>query len=151
VAHRLAGVLGTPDEHSVLSERGRERELVESHALAASLEDAGTGASGEAEGADGQLRELGDADIVSDGADKNGDLRLLASHELGDATDRERRAVDLRHVQALEHDRVEAGVSAAGEEAVELNQERDVHVVRFRVGAVLVSAVAAAGDEVFSL
>lgn len=121
----LAGSLLAAEEERVGTGGLAERELVEGEALAAGLLDAGTGRAGEAEGGDRQLGDLVEADVVRDGADDDdrvvvGDGLARLGHLAGDARDRDRGAVDLGHVQAAEHDLVEARVGAAGEEAVKL-------------------------------
>jgi hypothetical protein len=62
----------------------------------------------------------------------------------------QRRAVDFAHEEALEHDRVELGIRAAREEAIQLHQQLDVDVFALgrRARRLL---VAPAGDQVDSL
>lgn len=62
----------------------------------------------------------------------------------------QRRAVDFAHKEALEHDRVELGIRAAREEAIQLHQQLDVDVIALgrRARGLF---VAPAGDQVDSL
>ena len=82
-----------------------ERELVKGDGLTAGLEDARLGRLGEAEGSDGQLGDLEEADIVGDGANNNDGLGVTVggvSSLLEDAGERQRGAVDLGEEEAVE-------------------------------------------------
>lgn len=65
----LTRVALTADEDGVRASRGAGCELVEGENLTASLEDALAGGCGEAECGDGELGDLGEADVVGDRAD----------------------------------------------------------------------------------
>lgn len=148
----LAGVLAATEEKAVLALRLEHGELVEGEALTTGSDDAGTGALGEAEGADAELGALLHADIVSDGGHGHGNAGLLlVAHEEANAADRHGGAVDAAHVHALEDLLVELGLSAASKEGVQLHEESQVRVLGPRGGAVLVTDIAAAGDKVDTL
>jgi len=76
VLHSLTRVLGTTEENNVRTSRGTHSELIESDALAAGLLNARARGRGEAEGADGHLRDLVEAVVIGDGADDGADLAL---------------------------------------------------------------------------
>ena len=69
----LSGFSGfrSSKEESVSSGRGSKHELVQSHALATSLDDSGAGGFGEAEGSNGELGAFQKSLIISDGSDNN--------------------------------------------------------------------------------
>lgn len=73
----LTGSLGATDEDDVGASGGAEGELVEGQALTAGSSDAGTGGSGEAEGADGELGALDHAGVVGDLGNSGHDLTLV--------------------------------------------------------------------------
>lgn len=125
----LTGVLRSADEDRVLSGRGALGELVERKALTASSDNARAGSLGETEGGDAELGKLDHAVVVRDRANDDDSLggraailddAALVAGKVDNARDRDWRAVDLGHIQPAEHSLVEARVSAAGEEAVEL-------------------------------
>lgn len=95
VPDSLAGVLRSSEQHAVGALWGAESELVEGQALTAGLEDARTSTLREAQSAHGELWHLVEAVVVSDGANKNSDLVLLALHVAGQAGQRQRRLVGL--------------------------------------------------------
>ena len=101
----LPGVALAPEQDGVGASRRTERELVEGDGLTAGLEDALLGRLGEAEGRNGQLGDLDQANIVGDSANNNDGLRVAvggASSLLEDAGERDRGAVDLREEEAVE-------------------------------------------------
>ena len=77
VLHGLARVLRATEEDGVGASRGTEGELVEGEALTAGLNDAGACGGGEAESADGQLRELKETGVVGDAGDGGDGLALV--------------------------------------------------------------------------
>lgn len=115
----LTGVLGATEEQGVGASGGAEGKLVQGQALAASLGDPGTGGGGEAQSSDGQLGELEQAVVVSDGANDDDGLalvglaRVLVGGRGDDARDGHGRAVDARHEKAAEHNLVEVRIRAA--------------------------------------
>ncbi len=74
-----------------------------------------------------QLGQLEDAGIVGERADDDGDASLAARllHVARQARHRQRRPVDARHKQPLQHDAVELGVGAARQESVQLHVATD--------------------------
>jgi len=87
-----------------------------------------------------------EADVVGNGANNDGDLVLLALELLGNLRERERCPVDLAHKQALEDDLVERGIGAASKEAVQLDEQRNVHVLGLLLGTVGTRLVLAANN-----
>lgn len=130
--HSLARVALAPDEDGVGALRRAQSELVEGEALAASSRDPRTRRLGETESANGELRGLEKAGVVRHSADKDGNLVLLALHQVRQARQRQRRVVDARHEQALQDDLVEGRVGSPGEEAVKLHQEEEVDILGLR-------------------
>ena len=110
----LARVLGATEQEGVGAGGLLEGQLVEGDDLAAGGGDAGAGGGGDAEGGD---RDLGDGQetvVVSDGADNDDRLVLVAVLEVGrDAGQRDGRAVDAAHEQAAQDHLVEGSISAA--------------------------------------
>ena len=100
----LARVALAADQDGVGAGGGAGCELVEGENLTAGLEDALAGRGGEAEGGDGELGELRQADVVGDRAHDDDHFRLELRHALcldHELLERHRRAIDLREVQAL--------------------------------------------------
>lgn len=125
----LASVLGATEKEGVGTSGLLEGELVEGDGLATGSLDASTGSGGEAEGSN---RDLGDGQetvVIGDGTDNNDGLLLVALEVGGNARDGHGRTVDAGHEQPAEHDLVEGRVSAAGKEAVKLDQELQVDIV----------------------
>lgn len=129
VLDSLAGVLLATDEDGVATGGGAGGELVEGEALTTGSLDAGTCGVGESESSDGELGKLEDSVVVGDGADNDDGLGGLGGRsgnttlrlgQVDDARDRDRRLVDLGHVESAENGLVESAVGAASEEAVEL-------------------------------
>lgn len=63
--------------------RGSERKLVDGKALTTGVLDARAGSAGETQGSHLQRRNLGGADVIGDGANKDGDLVFPALHHVG--------------------------------------------------------------------
>merc|ERR1712157_301887 len=84
------------------------------------------------EGAQTELGDLEDAEVVGDGSDDDGGFASTASAgHLADKTrDRHRGVVDARHKETLQHNLVEGGVSSSGQEAVGLDEEGQVDILR---------------------
>jgi len=130
VLESLASVLGATEKEGVGTGGLLKGELVEGDGLATGSLDASTGSGGEAEGSN---RDLGDGQetvVIGDGTDNNDGLLLVAVLEVGgNARERDGGTVDAGHEQPAEHDLVEGRVSAAGKEAVKLDQELQVDIV----------------------
>lgn len=140
-------VLRTPQQNRVLPKWGTERELVEGEALSASIDDPGPRCLSEPERADLHRRHLADPLVVGHGAHNHGDLITLPLHEPDEAAHRERRAVGLAHEEALEDHGVEVALCPAHKEAVELDEELEVDIVRLGRSA-LGLLIPPTGDEV---
>lgn len=65
----LTGVLGSTEKEGVGSSGEAGSDLIDGEGLTTSLQDARAGRGGEAESRDGDLGELEQTDVVSDGAD----------------------------------------------------------------------------------
>lgn len=128
VLHGLARVLGTAEEDGVAALGRTQGELVEGQALAAGSQDPGTGGLGEAQSGDRQLGQLQETVVIGDATDDDDRLGRLATgrdttavlRQVYQARHADRRTVDLGHEQTAQDDLVEARVSAAGQEAIEL-------------------------------
>lgn len=138
VLYGLTRVLRATEEENVRASGCAHGELVEGDALAAGLLDASAGSRSEAKRADGHLGNLIEAVVVCDRADHSADLALvqlgsrLACSHAHDLAQAQRRLVDPAAAQTLEDGLVELAVGAAGEEAVQLVEEREVGVLAFR-------------------
>jgi len=130
----LTGVLGSTEEESVGSSGVTSGNLVNGEGLTTGLLNAGTGGSGEAEGCDGELGELEQTVVVSDGSDNDDGLALVSlsgvlvgsgCDDLGQA---DGRAVDLGHHEASQNRLVEGGLGTTGKELVQAHQQLDVRV-----------------------
>ena len=138
VPDSLAGVLGAAQKNRVAARRSAHSELVERKALAPSGLDARASRVSEAQGGNAELGQLKHTVVVRDRADDHhrlGGLRCLlgdtalVAREVDHARDRHRWTVDLGHKQAAQDHLVEARVSAAREEAVELHEQEQVWVL----------------------
>jgi hypothetical protein len=150
VPNSFPGVLGTPQENRVLSKRSTEGELVKGKALATSIDYPSPRRLGEPERGHLHRRHLVDPLVVGDGAHDHSDLVSLSLHEPDEAAHRERRTVGLAHEQAFQDHGVEVALGPPHQEAVELDEQLEVDIVRFGLRA-LGPLVAAAGFEVDTL
>lgn len=148
----LTGILGAAQQDAV-GPLGRDQgELVKADALSTRGNDARASRVGKAQGANSELLGLDEASIVSDGANDDGNVGLLlASHVALHARQRHGRAVHSRHEKTLQNDAVKVAVHPASQEAVHLDQKRQVNVVALGRGALLVANEAAAGDQIDTL
>jgi len=141
VLNSLTGVLGTTEKEGVGAGGGPLGKLVEGQALTTSLDDPGTGGSGESKSGN---RELGDSEhpvVVSDGADKDNSLGLVALGLGSDPAEGHRGPVDPRHEEPAEDGLVESGVGPTSQEPVKLDEELNVGVLALGSGTVRVSHV----------
>lgn len=120
----LTSVLRAAEEDSITASRSDESELIKGNDLTASLEDASASSLSNAQGADPELGEIKETDIVSDSSHKDSNLVLLALHELSQLGQRQRGPIDLGHKEALEHHLVEVRLGTADHEAVQLQKQR---------------------------
>lgn len=125
----LTGILGTSKKKGVAASWGSEGQLVDSQSLTTGGKDAGTGGSSEAESRNTELRDLQKAVVIGDGANNdNGSLLILASVR-NNSGDGDGWSVDAGHKQSAEDDFVEGRVGTAGQEAVELHEQLEVHII----------------------
>jgi hypothetical protein len=73
----LAGLARSLEEDRVLASRGPEGKLVKGEDLATSLEDSGTGTLGDAKGADRELGDSEESDVIRHSADAHCDLAAI--------------------------------------------------------------------------
>ena len=128
----LAGSALTTDQEGILALGGTQSQLIESEHLTTSLHDASTSSLGDLEGGQGHLGNNLETLIVSDGSNNNHNgsgLAGVVSSLLGNSREGNGGTVGLAEAETLEDDLVEGGVSATGQEAVELHQETQVHIL----------------------
>jgi len=108
-----------------------ESELIESDDLTTSGQDTGTGSLSDAEGADLELGDLQETNVIGDGTDDNSGLvgTCISLHLADQAGQRHWWTVDARHKETLQDDLVEVGAGAAGQEAVGLDEETKVDIL----------------------
>lgn len=152
VAGGNTGSAATPQQDGVLTTRPEEGKLIEGKSLTAGLGKPGAGTLSETKG--GNL-ELGvsktvESDIISDSADNDGDLVLLALHVPGNASKTHGGPVDAGHYQSLEDNPVETRLGTTRKESIKLGEEVDVDVLGLRVLPVLVANLAAAVEKVYT-
>lgn len=114
VADGLTGVLGTAEQQGVGTSGLLESQLVEGLDGAAGGNDASAGSGGETQGGDVHLGDLEQTDIVSDGADNDDGLLLVAVLEVGlDAREGDGGTVHAGHEETTQDDLVEGRVGTA--------------------------------------
>jgi len=116
----LTGVLLATEQDGVGTGGGTESELIKGDDLTAGLQDAGLGGLGDAQASKGELGDLEEAVVVSDGTDNDGGLTILTGHVASNTGNGHWGTVDAGHKETLQDDLVEGRVRAAGEESVEL-------------------------------
>ena len=100
----LTGVPLTPQEQGVRPSRCPKRELVQSQDFTTSVHDPLFCPAGESEGGDGELGDISEADVVSDGADADNDLTLVGGRRRDlscDCGEGDGRTIDLGHEESL--------------------------------------------------
>ena len=119
VLDSLTGVLGSSQQNNIASSWVLHGELVEGHALTASLLDPGTGSGCESQRGNVEFGDGQEAVVICDGSNDGDRLVLvgllcaLGADFADDAGDGHGRAVDAGHEKTLEHDLVEVGVGSA--------------------------------------
>lgn len=103
VSDGLSGLSWTSQDQSVLTLWSFDGQLVQSDGFTTSLDDLGSGTSGESQSSDGGLWEFEDSGVVGDGTNNNNDLvsgtlLLQGSRNSGDG---HRWSVDLGQEQRL--------------------------------------------------
>merc|ERR1712168_546941 len=108
-----------------------EGQLIESHDLSSSLENAFTGAGGDVHRAQRQLRDLVKTKVVGDGAHDNGGLSITAwlLHNTRDPGNRHGRSVNATHIETCQNNLIELGVSSASQEPIELHQQTQIDIL----------------------
>ena len=96
----------------------------------------------------GQLGHREEADVIRHSSYEHSGARLLVPHVPYQAGERQRRAVCLGHVQALQHYLCEGAVRPPGEEPEQLYKQSKVDIVRHRCRANLVAHTTATGHQI---
>eukprot|EP00045_Choanoeca_perplexa_P022937 m.11401 g.11401 ORF g.11401 m.11401 type:complete len:301 (+) comp9808_c0_seq1:119-1021(+) len=132
VLDSLTGLARTLQQDSVLALGSTESKLIKGDALATGSQDTLASTFSEAQSANGQLWHFEDTNIISDGANDDSSLGLVAlgRHVVHQLAQAQRRAVDTRHKQTLQHNLVERGIGTASQEAVKLDQEAQIRILR---------------------
>lgn len=133
VTDGLADVTLAAEEDSVGAGGGANGELVQGQSLTAGRSDTLTGRGRETQSGNRQLGHLGETLVVEDRTDNDDGLGAVGVGALGlldDTGERDGRAVDLGHEQTTEDDAVELGLGPAREEAVKLDEQEQVRVLR---------------------
>merc|ERR1719326_1973630 len=102
VTLRLTSVDRATKEHSAEAKRRPQCQLVESQALATSLQDPCASTLGETQGAHCHLGHVQQSLVISDAADDARNLPVLVLHEFAQFGQRKWRFVPAAHVQTLE-------------------------------------------------
>lgn len=119
VTNGVTGVLSTTQQHGVGTLGGTQSQLIQSDALTTSLDDSSSGSLGESQSSNGQLRDLQQALIISDGTNNNSGLAILAVHVSGKSGDGNRGVINSGHSQSLDNGSSELGLSTSGQETVD--------------------------------
>lgn len=110
----LTGVLGATEKQGVGTGGLLESKLVQGDGLTTSGEDASAGGGGEAQGGDGHLGDLEQADVVGDGSDNDDGLVLVTILQVGlDTRQRDGGTVDAGGKEAAQDNLVEGRVGTA--------------------------------------
>jgi len=129
----------SPQQNGVATGRSPQSELVQGQDLSTVGDDSVPSRSGEGEGSDGELGNLGETLVVEDLSNNDDGLGVLGVLTLGlldDTRDGNGGSVDPGHKQPLEDGPVEPRVGPSGEEAVELDQQEEVRVLTLGSGSV---------------
>jgi hypothetical protein len=126
----LTTILRTTKEESVGTSGSTESELVKGENTTTSLHNTSTSCGRHLQRGDGEGRDLEQTRIIRHCTNDNDDLVLLPLGVTNDAGEGDDRPVDLGLEQTLQHDTVEGAISPPGQEAIELDQETEVGVVR---------------------
>merc|ERR1712196_736832 len=125
VAHRLAGKAWSTEKHTVGSSRIKLRKLVKGDDVATIVHDASTSRLCDTESTNFHvLGSLEHAHVIGHSSNDHSHFSLLALHEAVNLGERERWAVHSAHEKPLQHNLVEFGIHATGEETVQLNKHR---------------------------
>ena len=126
-----------------------QSQLIQSDDLATTLLDPLTGSLGDSQSSNAQLGDLQHSHIVRDSSDDDNSFTgiFLGVGDLAvDKADADGRTVDAGLEEPFEDCLVELGVGTAGEESVQLDEEKQVHVLRGRGLAVALADVVAFGE-----
>lgn len=121
----LAGVALALDQDGVVAGGRQQGELIERQHFAAGLGDSLTSPLGDAQGADSQLGNGQQTQVIGDGSNHDGDVVLGRFALLQQATyalQRDDWAMDPAHEQTLQDDFVELLVRTAVQETVQLKE-----------------------------
>lgn len=151
VSDGLSGVTGTSKHKGILTSRSSASKLVNGEALTTGLDDTGTSSGSESQSGDSGLGDGKDTVVVGDGSNDNNSLVGVALElkSLGDARKRHRGSVDLGQEKLLQNRLVELGVGTASKESVQLDQQKEVHILRLGSGTVALALVLL-GEVIFT-
>jgi hypothetical protein len=144
----LPRVSFSSQQESVCTFWSSQRQLIQSNNLATTFLDPLTSRFCNSQSGNAQFWDLQHSDIVRDSSyddDRFTSIFLGVGDLAVDETDADGRTVDTRLEETLENRFVEPGVGAAGEESVELDKEKEVHVLRGRGLAVTLADMVAFG------
>jgi len=127
--HCVTGLGRATQEHGVGARGSTQSELVERENSGTGLDEACTRCICNAKGTDSELGHFIETGVISDGANEHGNLVLLALHVSGQAGESQRSTVNPRLEKPLQHDLVEGGIRATGEEAIQLHKQSQVRIV----------------------
>lgn len=134
----LTGVAFSLEKQRVVTSWSQQGELIESDDFTASLCNTLAGTFSHTQGADAQLWNGQETQIISHGSDNNGKvvfLGLSLLHQASNSLQRDDWLVDLRHKQSLQNDFVELLVCTAVEETVQLKENIE-RLRQFNVGEI---------------
>ncbi len=120
VLDSFSSVALSSKQHTVFAQWSLQSKLIKGQDLSTGLDDTGTGTSSNSQCTDGQLFNIQDAIIISDGANDDSNLLWILGHKSLDARNGNWWAVDSGHEQAFQDLFVEIRVGSAGQESVEL-------------------------------
>merc|ERR1719431_680049 len=89
-----------------------------------------TGTLREPKGTDGQLGDIEESDIISDGSHYHAYLITFRSfHSTSDSSQGDWRFVDLAHKQSFQDDFVELGIRSSSKETIQLHEDAQVGIL----------------------
>lgn len=130
----LSAVSVTENNVSVFTGWGDTSELVQSKNLTTSLQDSGTGGTGDSQSSNGELWKSDEGWVVSDSADNDNDLASwdgTVLKSLGNVSSGDWWSVDLGKVEVSQDGLVELRFSATGQNSVKRDKKTQLSVLGF--------------------
>jgi len=106
--------------------------LVKSEDFTTSVKNPLFGGLGETQSCDGEFRNLGQTNVIGDGANLDNDFRRKirgVGSLAGNTGEGNRWAVDFREEKTVEDDLVKFGIRPASQEAVEFDKQKKIRVL----------------------